>query len=288
MYIYFTDTCIYFSNMLVQVVVGIPLEMVHGFWRILIIYMAGVLAGEKNGQVYHNVPKIMGITSTLRNYVHEHFEIFLCNASLCYVDSNISFESLLMEVIFPRIPRLHCFRIAWYFGIRHESLPCRGFGWGICVTGSSSSERFIGKNVTVIRCLVLTDAFMSQLAEWLIRNTLSISLTDRPSRGSSGGRVVKLLACGARGQGFDSPPPHLNFRDWLSPASKSRYGWNTAKATWIFNTNQPTNQPTNNYASSSHSFWLSHFSVAINCITNEFSDIFGYNTDNPTILCTDL
>ena len=42
--------------------------------------------------------------------------------------------------------------------------------------------------------------------------------------GSGGGRVVKLLACGARGPGFDSPPRHLNFRDWLSPASKSRYG----------------------------------------------------------------
>ena len=48
---------------------------------------------------------------------------------------------------------------------------------------------------------------------------------------SGGGRVVKLLACGARGLGIDSPPRHLNFRDWLSPASKSRYGWNTAKAT---------------------------------------------------------
>ena len=34
---------------------------------------------------------------------------------------------------------------------------------------------------------------------------------------SSGGRVVKLLDCGARVPGLDS-------RDWLSPASKSRYG----------------------------------------------------------------
>ena len=41
---------------------------------------------------------------------------------------------------------------------------------------------------------------------------------------SGGGRVVKLLACGARGPRFDSPPRHLNFRDWLSPSSKSRYG----------------------------------------------------------------
>ena len=43
--------------------------------------------------------------------------------------------------------------------------------------------------------------------------------------GSIGGVVVKLLACRARGPGFDSPPPLLNFRDWISPASKSRYGW---------------------------------------------------------------
>ena len=31
--------------------------------------------------------------------------------------------------------------------------------------------------------------------------------------GSDGGRVVKLLACGARGPGFKSRPRHLNFRD---------------------------------------------------------------------------
>ena len=32
------------------------------------------------------------------------------------------------------------------------------------------------------------------------------------------------------------------FRDWLSPASKSRYGWKTAKSTLILKNNQPTNQ----------------------------------------------
>ena len=32
------------------------------------------------------------------------------------------------------------------------------------------------------------------------------------SKGSSAGRVVKLLACGARGPGFDSRPRHLNFQ----------------------------------------------------------------------------
>ena len=40
--------------------------------------------------------------------------------------------------------------------------------------------------------------------------------------GSRDGRVVKLLACGARGsiRGLDTGI----FRDWLSPAAESRYG----------------------------------------------------------------
>ena len=31
---------------MVQVVLGIPLEMVHSWWRVLIIYLAGVTAGS--------------------------------------------------------------------------------------------------------------------------------------------------------------------------------------------------------------------------------------------------
>ena len=42
-------------------------------------------------------------------------------------------------------------------------------------------------------------------------------------KGSSGGVVVKLLACGVRGPGFDSRSRRYGFRDWLSPASKSLY-----------------------------------------------------------------
>ena len=41
---------------------------------------------------------------------------------------------------------------------------------------------------------------------------------------SSVGVVVKLFACGARGLGFDSRSHRYDIRDWLSPASKSRYG----------------------------------------------------------------
>ena len=45
---------------------------------------------------------------------------------------------------------------------------------------------------------------------------------------SSGDAVVKLLACGVRGMMFDSRFDsrfrRYDFRDSLSPASKSRYG----------------------------------------------------------------
>ena len=57
---------------------------------------------------------------------------------------------------------------------------------------------------------------------------------------SSGGRVVKLLACGAKGPGLIPGLVIWIFRDWLSPASKLRYGWKIAKSTLILKT---TNQP---------------------------------------------
>ena len=39
------------------------------------------------------------------------------------------------------------------------------------------------------------------------------------NRSGRGRVVIKLLACRARGQGFNSRSCHLSFRDWLSPAS---------------------------------------------------------------------
>ena len=40
---------------------------------------------------------------------------------------------------------------------------------------------------------------------------------------SRDGIVVKLLACGERSMRFDSRSRYYDLRDWLSPASKSRY-----------------------------------------------------------------
>ena len=65
---------------------------------------------------------------------------------------------------------------------------------------------------------------------------MSIKYTNKT--GSGDGRVVKLLACGAKGPGFDSRSRRLKFRDWLSPAS----GSDVAE---IKRPNPQYNQPTN-------------------------------------------
>ena len=71
------------------------------------------------------------------------------------------------------------------------------------------------------------------------------------------------------GPGFDSRSCHLNFRYWLSPASKSRYAWNTAKATKILNT---TNKPTCTYFM--YCSWRNITSIVLSR-QGGYRDIFG-------------
>ena len=73
--------------------------------------------------------------------------------------------------------------------------------------------------------------------EWYA-NIAPKAISMRQGKGSSGGVVVKLLAWGANGPMFDSRSRRYYFRDWLSPAFKSRHGWNFAisKATLILQT----------------------------------------------------
>ena len=60
--------------------------------------------------------------------------------------------------------------------------------------------------------------------------------------GVLGAAVAEWLSSLLAGQEDRGSIPGLAtwiFRDWLSPASKSRYGWNTTKATQILNTTNP-------------------------------------------------
>ena len=61
---------------------------------------------------------------------------------------------------------------------------------------------------------------------FICMSNLTMNSVNIWERRSSSAVVVKLLACGARNPGFDSRSHRYDFRDWLSPASKLRYGWN--------------------------------------------------------------
>ena len=91
----------------------------------------------------------------------------------------------------------------------------------------------------VLKCILYK--FFQTMHHWQpLSRTRSFAFKDAHSSlhsatcRSGGGVVVKLLA---RGQCFDYRSRRYDFRDWLSPAaSKSRYGWNTAKAAYILKT----------------------------------------------------
>ena len=75
-------------------------------------------------------------------------------------------------------------------------------------------------SISVVRCnniIFFFDQKGAAVAEWL-----SSWLAEQEDRGSIPGLATWI------------------FRDWLSPASKSRYGWKIAKSTLILKT---TNQP---------------------------------------------
>jgi rhomboid-related protein 1/2/3 len=47
-------------NLLVQLLLGVPLEMVHRWWRVLIVYIAGVLAGSLGTSITDPYTRLAG------------------------------------------------------------------------------------------------------------------------------------------------------------------------------------------------------------------------------------
>ncbi|XP_053989597.1 rhomboid-related protein 3 isoform X1 [Hylaeus volcanicus] len=68
-------------NLLVQIMLGIPLEMVHKWWRVLIIYIAGVVAGSLGTSV--STPKVLlaGASGGVYALITAHVATILMNWS---------------------------------------------------------------------------------------------------------------------------------------------------------------------------------------------------------------
>ena len=74
----------------------------------------------------------------------------------------------------------------------------------------------------------------------ILKNVIQYSKCTRQNR-SSDGRVVKLLACGAKGPGFDSRPRHLNFQRLVISCFQFEI-WLKDR---LIDVNPQNNQPTN-------------------------------------------
>ncbi|XP_064618782.1 rhomboid-related protein 3-like isoform X2 [Lineus longissimus] len=70
-----------FFNMLVQLLVGIPLEMVHGSCRIGIVYLAGVLAGSLGTSVFDMDAFLVGASGGVYALLAAHVSNILLNYS---------------------------------------------------------------------------------------------------------------------------------------------------------------------------------------------------------------
>ncbi|XP_076750073.1 rhomboid-4 isoform X1 [Xylocopa sonorina] len=68
-------------NLLVQVMLGIPLEMVHKWWRVLTIYIAGVLAGSLGTSVSDPSVYLAGASGGVYALITAHVATILMNWS---------------------------------------------------------------------------------------------------------------------------------------------------------------------------------------------------------------
>lgn len=68
-------------NLLVQIMLGIPLEMVHKWWRVLIIYIAGVVAGSLGTSVSDPTVYLAGASGGVYALITAHVATILMNWS---------------------------------------------------------------------------------------------------------------------------------------------------------------------------------------------------------------
>ncbi|KAL3877380.1 hypothetical protein ACJMK2_035098 [Sinanodonta woodiana] len=92
-----------FFNMLIQILVGLPLEMVHGSCRIATVYMAGVLAGSLGTSIFDMHAYLVGasggvyallaghLANILLNYSHMQLGIVKLAAVLLIASSDVGF-----------------------------------------------------------------------------------------------------------------------------------------------------------------------------------------------------
>ncbi|XP_050299558.1 rhomboid-related protein 2 [Anthonomus grandis grandis] len=68
-----------FVNLAVQILLGLPLEMVHKWWRVLIVYFAGVLAGSLATSITDPNVKLAGASGGVYSLITAHVASIIMN-----------------------------------------------------------------------------------------------------------------------------------------------------------------------------------------------------------------
>ncbi|XP_048733353.1 protein rhomboid-like isoform X2 [Ostrea edulis] len=107
-----------FFNMLVQFLVGLPLEMVHGSGRVMLVYGSGVLAGSLGTSVFDMKAYLVGasggvysllaahLANIMLNYSEMEFGVIKLGAVLTIASADVGFavwDRLLEKDLLPQI-----------------------------------------------------------------------------------------------------------------------------------------------------------------------------------------
>lgn len=66
-------------NILVQIMLGIPLEMIHGWWRVLIVYLCGVAFGSLATSLFDPCVKLAGASGGVYSLITAHIGAIIMN-----------------------------------------------------------------------------------------------------------------------------------------------------------------------------------------------------------------
>lgn len=105
-------------NLLVQLCVGLPLEMVHGGGRVACIYFAGVLAGSLGTSVFDPEVFLVGASGGVYALLAAH----LSNVMLNYSNMQYGFLRIVGVLLFGRCHSIHPYTPYFLSAAKHHLL----------------------------------------------------------------------------------------------------------------------------------------------------------------------
>lgn len=85
-------------NLLVQILLGTPLEMVHRWWRVLWIYLAGVIAGSLGTSIFDPTVRLAGASGGVYSLITAHIATIIMVIALKTKLNKFQKKNILLEL----------------------------------------------------------------------------------------------------------------------------------------------------------------------------------------------